>query len=175
MNRADQLIEEMNQLGAEEVFDTSKVSGDKILYCITNGPNILTIGQGEAIRLQCLMRGHTCNRKHKKNFVIAASNKIHGTNHRYFYLQSSEAEEKENRLHSIFGKIHLNGHPNLNVNESSTLLFNSIVEKILSQVSTGFIAALEVASLEGDALPVLYKLEKYLESLDLAFDGYFSH
>ena len=173
MEKVKRLLSSFSEFGASEVFDASEIVGEKILYCITNGPNILTIGQGKNNRLRGLLRGRRCTTKHKKNFVIAASNKVHGSGHRYFYLATSTPKETENSLHREFGKIYLHDQPDLNVNQSSTWLFDQIMEKVAKSVSTNFVAALEVASLEGDALPVLYRLEKYKHELDLAFNGYF--
>ena len=176
MSIANNLINHFLSIGGVEVSQPQEVRGTKIVYLVINGENILTVGQGGPSRLKNLMRNSRCNSKHIKSFVVAASNAVHGPNHRYFFIECEESKDSrslEKELHEKFCNVHIEGCDSIRLVDVNLFLWGKISEKIADSITPGFGAVMELVIQDADAFYGVYKLPKYHDLLELAFGGYF--
>lgn len=175
MGRVKDLHKTFQSMGAVEVNSPSMVKGEYITYAVTNGDNILAIGQGLPGRLKCLMRGSRCNSKHMKMFVVGISNQVHGPNHRYFYLKAEsrpESKRVEKELHSKFGSAFISECGETDLTSACKFLWKK-VQSNLTDIPSDFEAVMEIVAHDPDALYAVYKLKKYHKLLDMIFDSYY--
>ncbi len=77
---------------------------EKCVYVISNGSNVLQIGQGNTKRLRSCMRGGLAS-KHNKAFICAIGELILGQPNTYAYVPLARdcAKNAEKELHNFLG------------------------------------------------------------------------
>ncbi|MBI3542576.1 MAG: hypothetical protein HY075_04800 [Deltaproteobacteria bacterium] len=175
---AERLIDRfVGVLGAREVLSRKDVGARPVVYCVTNGSNILQIGQGTAKRFKGLFGGLPCP-KHTKAFVVAASSVLHGPRLRFFALELDDAPERrrlEGELQFHFGETFIEGFGRqTTLNEVSTYLWDELQRVRCDALSHDLRVAMELVVQDGDVLHTLFRIPRFREPLQRLFDGYYS-
>lgn len=162
-------------MGGQEARSPSEVTAPEILYCVVNGQNILAVGEGRKTRLTGLMHGSSCL-KHTKAFIVAASNRVHGFNHRYFWRAAPDKETRkqmETTLKESFGDTWIPEAEITRTSEAAPYLWKCLKERFPSACTPELDLAMELVTRDGDILYAAYKVPRMRKVLDQILDGYF--
>jgi hypothetical protein len=174
--RAAELISAFTAMGASEAHSQRDVTAPEIVYCVVNGENILAVGEGQKSRLKGLMRGSTCL-KHTKAFIVAASNRVHGPQHRYFWLSSAQKDARkqaEAELKARFGDTWIADAEIARTSQAAPYLWKCLRERHPSLCNPALDVAMELVIRDGDILYAAYKVPTIRPMLDELFGRYFA-
>jgi len=179
---AAKLAEHFIALGAKKIQSRRDLtSASHLNYAIINGENILAIGEGTPARLKGLMGEAACP-KHTKAFIVAASYVIHGPHLQFFAFSAenkSAARDLEDELKAHFPSLFFHDAPTLTeLRDAGNHLLHRLAPKLdsmglSSQLVSDLRAALEIVTYDGDALNIIYKIEKYRPHINKLLGHYY--
>ncbi len=176
MNAAEELERRFLNWNGREAKQCSDVHGKRIVYAITNGSDILSIDHGRTDRLIGLMPGGKCP-KHKKAFIVAATQAVFVCQNRFFYLPTRGLEEARaitKKLHSKFNSTVILGlGKNPPFNEVAARLWEDLRAEI--ECGQRLDAVMELVCLHGDILIKVLEIDDYAQILkEEVLKGYYT-
>jgi hypothetical protein len=172
---ASGVIQWMLSTGGKRAHLTGDIRGEYIVYCVTNGPNILAVGEGRADRLKGLLPGSAC-RKHFKSFIVAAGQALLGTSNEFYYCvagSKAEAGRLEAELHARFGQAHvLSLGPGRSMSEVGQWLWSEL-KKTSPDVNERLDAVMSLVCQDGDILVTLLKTPEFGPAVHRILRGYY--